>query len=168
MARTGSEVEARAALTELIEEFPEEASKNGRLNQALYTVMDSMGKDDPQEGIALINQLTTEDAQKRAIASLVGGWAREDPAEAREWVDQLEPSPVRDAAAQRVTWGLIRDDPAAAFEVALTIQGEATRFQTLEYAFMELSKDDEEAARVALAAADVSDTERQKLLDRVE
>ena len=147
LAWNGESELAREALEELITKHPGEASRSGRLENAMSSVMNSLGREDPQAGISLINQLETEDAQRVAIGSLVNGWAAEEPAEARAWAQELEAGPVRDAAVQNIVYRSGDEDVAGTFELALSIENEQNRGHALLHAATVWAKSDGDAAR---------------------
>ena len=168
LAYSGKDEMARAALVDLITDQPQEAAKGGRLERAIYSVMEKAGSNDPQAGIAIINQLGTEQAQAHAIEALIGSWAISEPAEAHAWVGQLPAGRVRDTAAQRMVQQTANRDGAASFEMALSIENEQMRTGALGLAVETWLKQDSATARAAIESADLSDQERAGLLDRAD
>ena len=159
---------AQTALSDLLEAHPEEAMKSGRLKNAISGVLSVAGREDPQAGIAIINQLSTEQAQAESIGHLMGFWAGAEPEDAKHWLDQLEPGAVRDRAAQSLISNGGGLDRAVVFDTAVSITDEKMRATSLSRAVAEWSARDVDAARAGIEAADLSDHERQVLLEQIE
>ncbi len=169
LSNDGSKELAHEALTNLLNEFPEESSKAGRLTAAISSVMYNVGEEDPAAGIAIINLLTTEQAQKSAITTLVSSWSGTNLNDAREWVAQLEPGPVRDNAVVQISWKLANEDSAAAFDLGSSLEkNHGSRLKVLRKAVTTWATKDADAAREAVLSAELTDAERTDLLDRIE
>ena len=68
----------------------------------------------------------------------------------------------------QIAWQLAERNAPEAFEIAVSISDQADRSKVLTRTISKWPRDDLESARAAVEAAELPDTERQDLLERLD
>jgi len=159
---------ARSVLEGLIGD--PEAVRGDRLSGAINSVVGKVASEDPEAGIALINQLPTEDSQRHAIGVLAGNWADDDLEGASTWVANLPAGVVRDAAVERVVREHLDESEnfERGFDLASSLGNAEQRRELIRRTVSQWARRDQEATRAAIDASDLPEGERQRLIDRLE
>ena len=138
-----------------------------QLASAAASVASSWTESNPQAAANWASELSSDKARKDAVGRVAGQWAQFDPLGASEWIGNLANGPERDAAASQLAQNIRATDPEAAFAWAATIQDERDRFQALEQTVSAWKNSNESAARNAILAADMSQPDQAKLLEKL-
>ncbi len=105
--------------------------------------------------------------KNNAISNLASNWAREDFAAAGQWIDTMPDGQARDSGVSSMVNATTRHDPATAFAWAATIGDESQRVSALSDVVQQWQDSDPAKARAAVQQADLTNTERDRLLKQI-
>ena len=149
---------------EMVAEWVTEMDDGKTKSYASERLLDTWTRDQPEGAANWVSQLSGEE-QPRQIERVVSGWARTDPESAEAWFSTFDPSPRLDDATLSFSRALAWKDPAKGAEWAKTITDEEKRSDaTYTVAKGWLRKDFKEAT-VFIAGADLSDSQKKRLLE---
>ncbi|MGB0744840.1 MAG: hypothetical protein ACPGSB_09980, partial [Opitutales bacterium] len=109
------------------------------------------------------------EARKEAVDRVSHEWLQHNTEEASVWISELDAGPARDDAVRNLVNKVYRSDPAAAFAWATTMGNENERSSYTRRAVNELkSEGKSDQARQMIRSSSLDDSEKEKLLKRLE
>lgn len=113
--------------------------------------------------------LTLSEGETRVSAVRVATreWLRQAPYAASAWIAELPASEARDVAVGNIVERIAPSDPASAFSWATSVQRENRRKHWTEQATDAWRERDADAARLAIEASDLPESEKANLLQRL-
>lgn len=152
-------------LGRLLATTPKDAG--GNLSSAASQLVSTWGHDDPQAAGHWSAALPDGNLKNNAISNLASTWAREDFAAAGQWIDTMPDGKARDSGVSSMVYATTRHDPSTAFAWAATISDESQRVSLLENVVRQWQDSNPDKARAAVQQADLTTTERERLLKQI-
>ena len=140
---------------------------DGNLGNATSNLVSIWARDDPAAAGTWTAALPDGNLKNNAISNLASNWAREDFDAAGKWIDTMPDGQARDAGVSSMVNATMRRDPATAFAWAATIGDNARRVSQLSNVVEQWQDSDPAKARAAVQQADITNTERDKMLKRI-
>lgn len=84
-----------------------------------YQLLNKFAEGDPDAALAYANGLSSGNAKRMAVSSVISTWAQENPSAALNWVQNLPEGQTRTEALSQLAGQWSRDDPEAAITFAI-------------------------------------------------
>ncbi len=156
---------ASSELAALIASPPAGMEKN--LASSAASLAGRWASDHPAAAAQWAAGLPSRSSRDDGLKAVSQAWSQYDAVATAGWLGTLEAGSSRDAAIQPLVYQVRNTDPETAFSWAASISDENERFNQLRQTLSSWRGSDIDAARAALDAADLSPTEREKLLKEV-
>ncbi|MGB0774225.1 MAG: hypothetical protein ACPGUY_00165, partial [Akkermansiaceae bacterium] len=142
---------------------------NGDAGLSNYTstassVASTWGNIDPAAASVWVNNLPDGEVQSAAVKSLISNWVKRDSDQAGKWLDTFPDGDTRDSGVASLVSVLDDRDPETAFSWANTISKDQSRIDRLRQVISQWKHREPEKARSAIDNANLTDTERARLL----
>lgn len=134
-------------------------------SRMLGNLATQLAMQDPQRAAELLPSIDDESARTRTMVMIAGQWAHADPAAAQRWVENLPQGGGRDNAVVQLasTW----DEITPARRRLLESVDSHVRQNALRSHAYRLARTDPRAAAQIVRGMDVSDDEKQQMLESI-
>ncbi len=141
---------------------------SGSISSSAYQLGQTWVQEDPVAAGKWITGLPDGNVKTNAISSMMSAWTSDDFEGATRWIDTLPDGKDRDAGVQAIINATNNTDSPTAFEWANTISDDNQRANMLSSVISNWKQMDAAKARAAIDHADLTDTERGRLLKQFE
>ena len=138
-----------------------------KINQQAGRIAGSWSAHAPGEAAQWAAGILSDNEQAAAYGSIASNWAQHDLPAAAEWIDALPVGKPRDSATDYLVQNIQQIDPAAAFDWADTISDDSSRYNSVRNVLNQWKQSDPEGARQAAASANISEEDRERLLQQL-
>ena len=160
--------EASRLYDQLISEAANDENLLGQISRQASQIANSWGQNDPAAAATWAESITDESQQERAYQNIANQWGEYDAAGLAGWIDKLPTGKPRDSATSSLVRQIQDIDPASAYEWAETMSDDNQRYHSISSALDQWKQSDPEAAQQAAQAANVTDKQRERILNRLE
>lgn len=139
------------------------AGMEGDLASSAGELARTWASEDPTAASKWAAQLPPGQSRDQGLKAVVSSWVQYDAVAAAQWLGTLEAGSSRDAAIEPLVEQVRGSDPGMAFTWAASISDENDRLNQLRSTLGAWRKSDQQAARAAFEAANLTDSERKSL-----
>ncbi len=161
-------LEAAHLYDELLTERQNDESLPSRFASNASSIASSWSQHDPAAAAEWAVTLPDESQQANAFKNIASAWAKHDPTATSQWIDELPVGKARDEATSSFVQNISRIDPASAFEWADTINDDQSRYNSLRNTIDQWKRSDPEGALEAVHGVELTEKQREQLLERLE